>query len=168
LGSTRINPRRVKIHFSYTINEIKSTFGVHKNTVRAWLKRGLATIDASRPILVHGSHLRAFLEGRRKASKCACPPGTFYCLKCRAPKPPAIGMVDFIPFNGLSGNLRGLCATCGTLMHRRVRRERIAAVMPNLTVQIVHRDPHIRESAAPSLNCDSEVDSDSHDKAQRR
>ena len=34
----RLNPRRVKIHRSYTVEEVAMLFRVHKNTVRAWLK----------------------------------------------------------------------------------------------------------------------------------
>ena len=34
----RLNPRRVKVHRSYTVEEVAKLFRVHKNTVRDWLK----------------------------------------------------------------------------------------------------------------------------------
>ena len=46
-------------------------------------------------------------------------------------------MVDFLPITARSGNLRAICETCGTLMHRRASVTAIAAVMPGIAVQIV-------------------------------
>ena len=63
------NYRLVKIHRNYTVEEIASLFGIHENTVRAWLKVGLAPIDKSRPTLVHGQGLVDFLKARRSAGK---------------------------------------------------------------------------------------------------
>ena len=45
------NHRLVKIHRSYTVEEIAELFGIHKNTVRDWVKGGLATSDDKRPML---------------------------------------------------------------------------------------------------------------------
>ena len=39
----RLNPRRVKVHRNYTVEEVAKLFQVHKNTVRDWLKVGLPT-----------------------------------------------------------------------------------------------------------------------------
>ena len=164
----RLNPRLVRIHFCYSASDIVRLFGVHKNTVRTWLKEGLPRIDDSRPILVHGRDLRAFLERRQRSRKRKCPPGTFYCLKCREPRPPALGMVDFFEMTVTSGNLKALCATCGTLMNRRAQRARIDAVMPNLTVQFSQADSHIRERVEPSLNCDSGKERETSDETQRK
>jgi hypothetical protein len=50
---------------TYTVEEAARTLGVHKNTVRAWLKRGLPTIDAERPTLILGRELAHF----RRASQ---------------------------------------------------------------------------------------------------
>src|SRR6266508_815248 len=83
----------VKIHRNYSVEQIASLCGKHKNTVRAWLRDGLKSIDSSRPILVHGQVLADFLKARRAAAKRPCPPGHLYCFKCREPKPPAEGIV---------------------------------------------------------------------------
>ena len=45
----RFNPRRVKVHRSYTVDEVARMFEAHKNTVRAWLRDGLKPIDQRRP-----------------------------------------------------------------------------------------------------------------------
>ena len=48
MPATRPNPRLAKIHRSYTVDEIATLYGVHRNTVRAWIARGLATVDQRR------------------------------------------------------------------------------------------------------------------------
>jgi len=48
------NYRRVKIHLSYTVEGVARLLEVHKNTVRAWLKSGLAKIDDRRPTMILG------------------------------------------------------------------------------------------------------------------
>ena len=94
MGSRNYNHRLVKIHRTYTVEEMATLLVVHKNTVRQWLENGLATIDRRRPILVHGAALVAFLKQRRTSAKSPCQPGELYCLRCRAPTPPAGSIVD--------------------------------------------------------------------------
>jgi RNase P subunit RPR2 len=154
----RINPRLIKIHRSYSVEDAARVLGVHKNSVRGWIKDGLPTCDNLRPMLVQGSSLRAFLEARRKAAKRPCPPGKFYCFKCRQPMSPALGMVDFRAHSDTSGNLSALCEACGTAMHRRTRFSSLAVIMPNLDVQIREAEPRLIGLASPSLNCDKRKD----------
>jgi hypothetical protein len=99
VGRHRLNPRLIKIHRNYTVDELGRTLKVHKNTVRAWVKHGLPTIDRNRPMIIHGRDAKRFLEDRRRRAKQPCPPGHFFCLRCRAPKIPAGAMVDYLPLN---------------------------------------------------------------------
>lgn len=118
------DPRRAKIHYSYTVAEAAKLFDVHRNTVRAWIKAGLETVMAGRTILILGDTLRAFLEKRRKARRCKTPPGWFYCFRCRAPRPPALAMIELIQARTGTANIRAVCE-CGALMHRRVSLARL-------------------------------------------
>lgn len=90
----RINPRLIKLHRSYSAEEAARALGAHKNSVRGWIKKGLPVVDHSLPVLILGHELHTYLEGKRKAAKRPCPPGTLYCFKCRQPRPPAMGMVE--------------------------------------------------------------------------
>lgn len=128
--------KRIKLHHSYTVEDVGVRLGVHKNTVRGWQREGLETIDKARPVMFTGKTLCAYLDGKRKTSKRPCPPGTFYCLKCRTPQSPALGMVDDAPRNALGGNLRALCGVCGTVMNRRAAFASLALKMPGIHVQI--------------------------------
>ena len=152
MSRTLLNPRLAKIHRTYSVEEVGRLYGVHRNTVRAWLNKGsLPAIDGNRPVLIQGRALRAFLEGRRAADKRPCPPGSLYCFRCRQPRPPALGMADFIPRLAGAGNLRALCEVCGTTMNRRARWCAVGAVLPGIEVRVMQASPRIAECAAPSL-----------------
>ena len=103
----RPNPRLVKIHRSYTVEEVARLFGTHKNTVRAWVKAGLPTCDSKRPTLILGRELAAYLQARRTKNKRPCQPGEIYCVRCRAPKSPAGDMAEYQPITARLGNLVG-------------------------------------------------------------
>jgi hypothetical protein len=87
----RPNHRLVKIHRSYTVEEAARVFGIHKNTVRAWIDAGLPVCKDMRPHLILGRELAAFLQARRAKKKRPCAPGEMYCFRCRVPRTPAGG-----------------------------------------------------------------------------
>ena len=150
----RPNPRLVKIHRTYTVDEAARLLGTHKNTVRNWFKHGLPTIDRLRPTLIHGLVLRSFLEERRRKAKRPCPPGHIYCVRCHAPKKPAGDMADYVPFTETLGNLRGICPDCETLINRRVSLKRIDTVRADLDIIFPVAAARIAERNCPTVNCD--------------
>ena len=151
----RINPRCAKLHRSYTAHELAERLDVHKNTVRQWIKGGLPVVDGTRPVLILGSDFQAWWGKQRKAAKRPCQPGQMYCFKCREPKAPALGMVDYVATNAATGNLKALCETCGTSMHRQTRLGDIAARMPGLDVRRTLAPSSIAALTQPSPNCDN-------------
>jgi hypothetical protein len=155
VGRRLPNPRLVKVHRNYSVEEIAHLFGLHKNTVRHWLKQGLATIDDRRPTLVLGNNLSRFLHERRQKGKQSCGPGRIFCIACRAPKVPAGQMAECIPTGPRAGNLRGICPDCDRLIYRRVNPAKIDAVRGELEITFTRPPSRIGESAGPSVNCDS-------------
>ncbi len=131
---------------------------VHKNTVRYWQGEGLSPLDNGRPALFQGETVRRFLILRNASRKRPCPVGTFYCFRCREPKPPAFGTVEYVALTATNGNLGGQCETCGTTIHRRTRRAAIAGVMPGIAVAIREGNERLSGSPSPSLNCDNGKD----------
>jgi hypothetical protein len=117
----RIDPRRIKIHISYTVEELARLLGCHKRSVRNRLKNGLAALnDGKRPLLVQGAIARAFLEGRRRARKQRCKPDELYCLSCRQPRIPAATTLTVKTVGYGPAMVSALCSSCGTQMFRRV------------------------------------------------
>lgn len=156
MPSRRVNPNRVKLHLSYSVAELAACLDLHKNTVRHWQAHGLEPVDQRKPYLFHGATVREFLAKRNASRKCPCSPGTLYCTRCRQPRPPAMGMVDYVPRRPDSGNLRALCASCGAMMNRAVRKADIARIMPGCAVQFTQGQPSLIGQTPTSLNCDSE------------
>ena len=155
MGARHPNPRLVKIHRNYSVEEVARLFGLHKNTVRNWLKQGLAAVDEWRPTLILGRELSRFLKERRQKAKQPCGPGRIYCIACRAPKIPAGKMADYVPASPHTGTLCGICPDCGRLIYRRVSLAKIDAVRADLEITFTRPPSRIGERDVPSLNCDS-------------
>jgi hypothetical protein len=156
MGRRRVNPNLVKMNRTYIAAELVKLLGIHKNTVSNWQRDGLEAIDDGRPKLFHGSVVRAFLIRRNASRKRPCRPGTLFCLKCRQPRPPAQGRVQYHPLTPISGNLRANCSSCDTIMHRQVYLAALRAVMPGLSVQPTVALSRLSGRPSPSLNCDVE------------
>jgi hypothetical protein len=152
----RLNPRRVKIHRSYTVEEAAMLFRVHKNTVRAWLNSGLQPIDGRRPILILGRQLASFLHTRRECKRQRCRPEQLYCFRCRAPRTSTAQRADYLPITANSGNLRAMCSECGTHMYRRVSFQKLATAVGDLQVAFPQAQQRLVEGTDPSVNCDLE------------
>jgi hypothetical protein len=141
------NPKRVKIHRNYTVEEVADLFPVHKNTVRTWIKTGLPVCDKRRPVLILGHELAEFLRARRTRNKQKCQPGELYCLKCRSVKVPAENMVDYTPQTDLVGNIVAIYPDCRTTMNKRVSRSKLDDLVGKIDITFPQALRHIGETA---------------------
>jgi excisionase family DNA binding protein len=142
----RYNVRRVKLHWSYSISEAAKLLGVHKLTVSRWIERGLPLIEKKRPFLIHGSDLRHFLTAQQPRKQ-PCRAGEIYCVRCRAPKRPALDVVDYIPKTSATGLVTGICPTCELLIYRMSNVATLASVCGDLSV--THQSPPQRLIDSP-------------------
>jgi hypothetical protein len=154
MGKRHPNHRLVKIHRSYTVEEIAKLFGIHKNTVRRWVKDGLATIDDKRPMLILGHVLVAFLQARRAKNKQPLKPGELYCVRCRSPKSPAGDMAEYFPYTEKFGNLIAICPDCDALMNRRVSLSKIGKISGKVDISFPVAVRHLIDSTSPTVNSD--------------
>jgi hypothetical protein len=152
----RPNHRLVKIHRSYTVEEVAHLFGTHKNTVRAWVKAALPTCDSKRPMLILGRDLAAYLQVRQTRNKRPCQPGEVYCVRCRAPKRPAGGMAEYQPITEKFGNLIAICPDCESMVYRRASLAKLAQVRGNMDFTFPQAQGQVSESSQPTVNRDLE------------
>lgn len=148
----RPNCRAVKIHRNYTVEEAARVTGCAKGTIRRWVSSGdLPAITTERPYLILGVDLVEFLKARRqKRSKLR--PHECFCLKCKAPRAPALGMAEFMPLTASTGNLRALCERCLTVMHKAISRAGLAALAGILEVTEQQGPKHLIDTPEPSSN----------------
>lgn len=149
-----INPNLVKINRNYTVEEVADRLGVHKNTIRGWVKTGLPVCDTRRPTLILGHDLREFLQQKRQARKRRCKLFELYCMRCRSPKQPAGNMVDFVPLTGSTGRLIGICPDCDTLMNRYTSLAILTLVQDVLDVHMPKALEHINKCSVLPVNSD--------------
>lgn len=164
----RPNPRLAKIHRSYTVEEAATLYGVHRNTVSHWVKKGLQTIDERRPMLILGRDLGDFLQKQRQKNKRPCQSGQIYCVRCRAPKYPAGSMADYQPITADLGTLVGLCPDCESMIYRRVNPAKLEQVRGQLDITMTQAQSRISESPEPSVNSDLTQEGANHGYAQRQ
>ena len=157
MGRRHPSPHLAKIHRTYSVEDVSRLFGIHKNTVRSWLKQGLKPIDDQRPILLLGGELRRFLSDRRARAKQACGAGRIFCLPCRGPKIPAGRMAECVVTAEAAGTLQGICPDCHRMIYRKVNPSMLEAVRGDLDVTITKPRPRIEETGRPHVNCDSTI-----------
>lgn len=146
--------RRIKSKLSYTIEEAARALGLHRNTVRHWVKKGgLPALTETRPHLILGSDLVAFLQARRAARKRRCRAGELYCLRCRAPRQPVPGLVEYRALTSTRGRIVGICSTCEAIVHRFVSARQEMAVAAEFNIQVEVRHDSLADTARPRLNC---------------
>lgn len=150
----RYNPNLAKMHRNYTVEEVASLYGVFKGTVRNWIKAGLPVLDDKRPMLILGSDLAAFHQAKRTKNKQKCLPGEMYCVRCRAPKSPALGMADYKPVTGTMGNLIAICPDCNSIMNRRASLAKLEQVRGEMDITMPQALQRIVDSNQPSVNSD--------------
>ncbi|MBL6987055.1 MAG: helix-turn-helix domain-containing protein [Methylobacter sp.] len=150
----RPNPNLAKIHRNYTVEEVANLFSVHKNTVRLWVKDGLATNDDKRPMLILGSDLKHYLQSKRKVNKRKCLPFEIYCVRCRLPQIPAENMVDYEPVNSSMGRLIGLCPCCSGIINKYFNIAKLEQIQDKLDITLPKALKHINKSSKPLLNSD--------------
>jgi hypothetical protein len=72
-------------------------------------------------------------------------------------------MVDYIPIDDISGNLRGICPTCDRWICRRISRAKLRAVQSVFDINFPHEPTRLRESQEPSVKCSLRGKDDTHE-----
>jgi predicted transcriptional regulator len=154
MGKHHPNHNLVKIHRSYTVEEIAKMFGIYKGTVRNWIKDGLEAIDSKRPMLIHGQNLVTFIKNRKAKNKQPCKIGELYCFRCKVPKFPAGNVADCLPVTKKVGKLKALCPDCESIMNKNISLARIGEFCKKIDITFSKELQHIVDSAKPTENSD--------------
>lgn len=103
---------RVKSLHQYRVEEAAEAVGVTHQTIRAWIKQGLPVLTAKRPTLILGWALKDFLSQARAKRHRPLQVGEVFCLRCKEPRPLALGLAEYAPISERHGKMRALCSHC--------------------------------------------------------
>lgn len=112
------NPNLVKINRNYTFEELAAVFGIHKNTVSAWVKNGLPCLKEKRPFLILGADARLYLKTQREGKKRKGKFDEMFCFKCKLSTKLAENLVEYLPISPSKGRLTGFCARCEGVVNK--------------------------------------------------
>ncbi|MEP2890525.1 hypothetical protein [Tateyamaria sp.] len=108
----RVSTRKIKKHRLYSYDEAGDALGVAPHTVRAWRANGLEVMAATKPHYILGAELIRYIAEKQVERSFTMALDQMYCLRCKAPRKPLWGMVDYIPNSDTKGRLTGLCDAC--------------------------------------------------------
>ena len=135
--SKRLYPhKRVRYWYAYDIDNICAIFkhlGLHPQTVRAWIKRGLKTIDKSKPTLIYGNDLITFIKKQNASGKCKTEFNQMFCLKCKDARPIYQNKVAITAKDRLI-KAQGKCRECKTMMFKSYKLIDIPQLRKNFVV----------------------------------
>ena len=129
--SKRLYPHnRVRYWYAYDLDEICALFsdtGLHIQTVRAWVKNGLKTIDGGKPMLIYGYDLIAYIKSQNDKGKCETAFDQFYCFKCHDARPVSQNKIT-VEFKNKFIKSCGHCRTCKTKMFKNYKADDYGAL----------------------------------------
>jgi hypothetical protein len=148
------NPNKAKINRSYTFEELAEVYGVHKNTIAQWVKKGLPCLKEMRPFLILGADVRDYLQAQRVDKKQKCKPNELFCMRCKTPTTPAENFVEYLPTSPTKGRLVGFCSHCECLINKFVSFKSFADQSGIFDLTMPKELEHINDSDNPLLNSD--------------
>lgn len=146
------DPRKIRMHLSYTTAELAELLEVHEQTVRRWIKSGLPIVACGLPRLILGYEAKQWLKAQRTGRKQPLGLGEFYCFKCKSPRFPHDMEADLEKTSPQIINLVGLCSLCGSLMYRRINPRKFSLCTTNLTIRVPEALEQLIDREIPSLN----------------
>ena len=116
----KVDLRKIRTTSTYSFKEIASLFNYSIGSIRRWKAQGLPIMTNTKPMLVHGAELKAWLDDRQKARKRPCEPEEFYCFagNCRTQRRPKIGSVRIRKSNQIVGTIEARCEACGSKIRK--------------------------------------------------
>ena len=88
-----------------------------------------------RPTLVRGDALISYIQRQRQGRKSRLSLDEFYCLKCRAARKPAGGLVD-CDTDGTRAKLSAICETCDTIVYKPIPSDSVPTLAKTFDVTL--------------------------------
>ena len=110
--------RGLSYHISYSADDLATHFGVHVQTIREWVRRGLQPIDEHTPALFLGTYVMRFIDDMNSKRKTTTQFNEFYCMSCHAAHNPFNNTVVITTDNNGFIRATGICEQSGAHIHK--------------------------------------------------
>ena len=134
------SPNEIKTHNIYTAWEAAEALGMHRQTIVRWINdKGLIADKSSKPWLINGKDLKAFLGLRRRKVRVKLALHHLYCFGCKSAQEPAGRFADYTQLTPTTGMLSALCPDCDCIINKVVRRFDLEAIRAKMRSQFSRR-----------------------------
>lgn len=130
----------ISVRKSYEVGEIARLLDRRTDTVRGWIKEGLPILPGSKPRLIDGAELKAWLQAKWEKRKKPCAIDQLHCCKCRKPRAPDPSSVKTEPVTAKTVLIRGKCGVCGTAMQQVRKTETLTETI--VAMKALKQAPH--------------------------
>ena len=114
---TRVNPKGIYKHMSYTVKELTVLLSVNEKTLYRWMDTGLKAVPGgTTPLLILGSELQEFLKHKDAKKKVQLKRSEFYCFTCKKARRAKKGSI-----RTLRGKKTAYCSVCNGKMSRTIQ-----------------------------------------------
>lgn len=134
----RVSIRRLRKNRHYTYEDAGEALDVSAQTIRSWKRLGLTVMTDTRPHLILGEELIAFVKSR-KPPRAKTSYDQFRCFTCKSLTRPLDGIVFYTPLTPSRGNLEAFCEVCEAPVFKFAGERRLAELAQIL--EIVRNSP---------------------------
>ncbi|MFO0388381.1 MAG: hypothetical protein ACK502_01485, partial [Alphaproteobacteria bacterium] len=135
----RINTRRIKAKYSYSIQELTEVLNRCPNTILGWIKNeGLQRNEGIYPYMLRGEVVIAFLKARRLRNSITLRLAEFRCPKCRAARSAKGGVAIFHKHRSKTFLLKAKCATCGGKICKIISHKNLPEIQKLFAIHTLH------------------------------
>lgn len=152
----KLNHGLIKATYPYYINELAKTLGVHANTTRNMIERGLPIVEGSYPKIIRGEDAINFIKEEKAKSRIKLKQNEFLCFGCgRKPSTAKEAVSSLEITSPKTGNLKAVCVQCGAKMNRRISLQDLPKFRAVLKIDSV-LNPLLIQGLDSSVTCETE------------
>lgn len=150
-GKKRPDGRAIRVTKTYTVAELAAATNKTQGTIYDWVSRGLPTIDARKPLMLHGSDVKAWLEKQWGGRGCKLALGELRCMGCKKARQPLPETVRFEALPNGSMNAKAPCPVCSTPMNKALKASDVAAFQDALAGYVEEQQRFDESDTSPII-----------------
>jgi len=149
----RINTRRIKAKYSYSLQELANVINCHPNTISGWIKNeGLRRIDGIYPYMIYGQVVIEFLKMRQLKNKTKLLLTEFRCCTCQATSTAWEGIATIATINSKIAMLQAVCERCNGKISKIISLKNSAEIEKTFSIHTLQSSALIQST---NTNCET-------------